>query len=155
MGHVWCYLKRSEREISKSPNRPLALCLDRSSDGCSPLCFRVWRFWWASVLVVSVCCGRFHDLTLRLGCGACERIVALLCPLSWVAVREMLVCECPASQGGILQAISPAGRRGRASAPVNGRKITMYMHACAPFTVLSLFVTHDFYRVSLTGFPTS
>ena len=23
MGHVWCYLKRSEREISKSPNRPL------------------------------------------------------------------------------------------------------------------------------------
>ena len=45
---------------------PLALCSDRSSDGCSPHCFRVWCFWWASVLVVRVCRGRFHYVTLRL-----------------------------------------------------------------------------------------
>ena len=50
------------------------------------------------------------------------RIVALLYALSWVAVRGMLVCGCPASKGGILRAISPAGRRFRASALVSGRK---------------------------------
>ena len=34
-------------------------------------------------------------------------------------------------------------------------KITMYMHTCAPFSLSSLFVTHDFYRACTAGFPTS
>ena len=33
--------------------------------------------------------------------------------------------------------------------------ITMYMHTCAPFSLSSLFVTHDFYRACTAGFPTS
>jgi hypothetical protein len=56
------------------------------------------------------------------GCGACLRIIALLCALLWVALYGMLVCGFPASKGGILRAISPAGRRFRASALVSGRK---------------------------------
>ena len=59
------------------------------------------------------------------------RIVALLYALSWVAVRAMLVCGCPASKGGVLRAISPAGRRFRASALVSGRKshdVYAYIH---------------------------
>jgi hypothetical protein len=60
------------------------------------------------------------------------RIVALLCALSWVAVRAVLVCGYPASKGGILRAISPAGRRVRASALVSGRKNhDVYIHFCA------------------------
>jgi hypothetical protein len=31
----------------------------------------------------------------------------------------------------------------------------MYMHTCAPFSLLSLFMTHDFYRACTAGFPTS
>ena len=34
------------------------------------------------------------------GCGACLRIAALLYALSWVAVRRMLVCGCPATRCG-------------------------------------------------------
>jgi hypothetical protein len=29
------------------------------------------------------------------------------------------------------------------------------VHTCAPFSLLSLFMTHDFYRAYITGFPTS
>ena len=66
------------------------------------------------------------------------RIAALLYALSWVAVRGMLVCGCPASKGGILRAISPAGRRFRASALVSGRKITMYIpYMCTFFLVFA------------------
>ena len=62
------------------------------------------------------------------------RIVALLYALSWVAVRGMLVCGCPASKGGILRAISPAGRRFRASALVSGRKNhDVYAYMCTFF----------------------
>ena len=45
---------------------PLALCSDRSSDGCSPHCIRVMCFWWTSVHDVRVCRGRFGDVSLRL-----------------------------------------------------------------------------------------
>ena len=66
------------------------------------------------------------------------RIVALLYALSWFAVRGMLVCGCPASKGGILRAISPAGRRFRASALVSGRTITMYIpYMCTFFLVVA------------------
>ena len=66
------------------------------------------------------------------------RIVALLCALSWVAVRAMLVCGCPASKGGILRAISPAGRRFRASALVSGRKNhDVYAYMCTFFLVFA------------------
>ena len=67
------------------------------------------------MLVERVCRGRFHDVTLALcGCGACERIVALLCALSWVAVRlRDTVCwyvgVLPLTQGGILRALRLAG----------------------------------------------
>ena len=66
------------------------------------------------------------------------RIVALLYALSWVAVRGMLVCGCPASKGGILRAISPAGRRFRASALVSGRKNhDVYAYMCTFFLVFA------------------
>ena len=69
------------------------------------------------------------------------RIVALLYALSWVAVRGMLVCGCPASKGGILRAISPAGRRFRASALVSGRKNhDVYAYMCTFFLVVAF---HD------------
>ena len=56
---------------------------------------------------------------------------------------------------GILRAISPAGRRFRALALVSGRKNhDVYAYMCT-FSLSSLFVTHDFYRACLTGFPTS
>ena len=67
------------------------------------------------------------------------RIVALLYALSWVAVRGMLVCGCPASKGGILRARSPAGRRFRASALVSGRKITMYIPYMCTFSLVVAF----------------
>ena len=69
----------------------------------------------------------------------------------------MLVCGCPASQGGILRARSPAGRRVRASAPVYGRKspdvYINFVHTCAPFSSLRfrrlLGLSHSyFYNVS-------
>ena len=67
------------------------------------------------------------------------RIAALLYALSWVALYVVCwyVGVLPLKRkGGILRAISPAGRRFRASALVSGRKITMYMHICAPFSYL-------------------
>ena len=45
---------------------PLALCSDRSSDGCSPHYNRVLCFWWASEQSGRVCRGRLCDLSLRL-----------------------------------------------------------------------------------------
>ena len=42
----------------------------------------------------------------------------------------------PKREIDVLRARSPAGRRFRASALVYGRKITMYMHTCAPFSSL-------------------
>ena len=90
------------------------------------------------------------------------RIVALLYALSWVAVRGMLVCGCPASKGGILRAISPAGRRFRASALVYGRKnhdvytfLCIHVHLFLVFAFRDAIVTHDFYRACTAGFPTS
>ena len=66
------------------------------------------------------------------------RIAALLYALSWVAVRGMLVCGCPASKGGILRTISPAGRRFRASALVSGRKNhDVYAYMCTFFLVVA------------------
>ena len=45
---------------------PIALCSDRSSDGCSPRCNRVWCLCWTSVHDERVCRGRFGDVSLRL-----------------------------------------------------------------------------------------
>ena len=82
--------------------------------------------------------GRCCDVSGVCGCGACLRIAALLYALSWVAVRAMLVCGCPASKGGILRAISPAGRRFRASALVSGRKNhDVYAYMCTFFLVVA------------------
>ena len=72
------------------------------------------------------------------------RIAALLCALSWVAVRAMLVCGCPASKGGILRAISPAGRRFRASALVSGRKNhDVYTFLCIHVHLFLVFAFRD------------
>jgi hypothetical protein len=50
----------------------------------------------------------------------------------------MLVCGCPASKGGIQRAISPAGRRFRASALVSGRKNhDVYAYMCTFFLVFA------------------
>ena len=72
------------------------------------------------------------------------RIAALLYALSWVAVRGMLVCGCPASKGGILRAISPAGRRFRASALVSGRKNhDVYTFLCIHVHLFLVFAFRD------------
>ena len=72
------------------------------------------------------------------------RIVALLYALSWVAVRGMLVCGCPASKGGILRAISPAGRRFRASALVSGREHhDVYKIVCIHVHLFLVFAFRD------------
>ena len=70
---------------------------------------------------------RHLDIDICLNLMTIRTSPKLLYALSWVAVRGMLVCGCPASKGGILRAISPAGRRFRASALVYGHKITMYI----------------------------
>jgi hypothetical protein len=100
---------------------PLALCSDRSSDGCSPHCFRIWCFWWPSVLVERVYRGRFRNriVTLRLWSMFVHR--CLQNALSWVAVRGLLlarysmwvstVLPLRSTRWDILRARSPAGRR--------------------------------------------
>ena len=56
---------------------PIALCSDRSSDGCSPHCYRIWCFWWASVQGVRVYRGRFCDVSLRLRSMFAHRCIAV------------------------------------------------------------------------------
>ena len=85
-------------------------------------------FWWASEQDVRVSRGRFRDLILRLWSMFAHRCIAV-CSIvgccTWYAGMWVSYL-----QGGILRAISPAGRRvfGRISC-----KITMFMHTCAPF----------------------
>ena len=56
----------------------------------------------------------------------------------------MLVCGCPASKGGILRAISPAGRRFRASALVSGRKNhDVYTFLCIHVHLFLVFAFRD------------
>jgi hypothetical protein len=92
---------------------------------------------------VRVCRGRFCDLSLRLRSASLH-----CCVLCRARGLLYVLCGYPASKGGILWAISPAGRRFRASALVSGRKnhdvytwLCIHVHL---FLLLSLFATHDF-----------
>ena len=63
---------------------------------------------------------------------------------SEMSVRAMLVCGCPASKGGILRAISPAGRRFRASALVYGRRShDVYTFVCIHVHLFFVFAFRD------------
>jgi hypothetical protein len=80
-------------------------------------------------------------------CVLCRGLLHVIC--WYVGVLPLKVGSCRRDRPQDVET------RVRASALVYGRKITMYMHTCAPISLLSLIVTHDFYRVSLTGFLTS
>ena len=118
--------------------------------------FGLWCFWWTSVHDVRVCRGRFGDVSLRL-LAAAEHVSALL--HSCIAVvlcraRGLLYVLCwyvgvlplkvgtgkwdPGSCG--VRAISPAGRRFRASALVSGRK-NHDVYACMCTVFLFAFPT--------------
>ena len=110
---------------------PLALRAERSFVGSSLPRNRVLCFWWASEQDGRDRRGRFRDMTQRLWSMFAHRCIAV-CSVVGCCTWYMLVCGCPASQGGIQRARSPAGRRVRASAPVYGRKNdNVYKHFCA------------------------
>jgi hypothetical protein len=76
--------------------------------GARCIAFVFMCFWWASEQDVRVSRGRFHDLSLRLrSMSASLHCCVLYRGLLYVI---SLVCGCPASKGGILRAISPAGQ---------------------------------------------